>query len=101
MEGRGPEPSVALPQVASPDVHLMGAEAEVGVQDEAGGEVVILTQFPGCHSVGAHGAPGTMLPPAESGELRAGAGAVPRACACSMSLLGCVRLRQALQSPHL
>lgn len=54
------------PQAASPDVHLMGAETEVGVQDEAGGQVVVLAQFSCCHSVRPHGALGTMLPLAES-----------------------------------
>lgn len=67
-KGRKPSPQPALPQAASPDVHLMGAEAQVGVQDQAGGEVVVLTQFPGCHSVRPHGAPQTMLPPAGSGD---------------------------------
>lgn len=54
--------------MASPDIHLMGAEAQVGVQDQAGGQVVVLAQLSGCHSVWPHGAPQTMLPQAESGE---------------------------------
>lgn len=58
----------------------MGAEAEVGVQDEAGGKVVILTQLSGCYSVRSHGAPRTMLPLAQSGGHNVGAGAVPRDC---------------------
>lgn len=56
----------------------MGAEAEVGVQDKAGGKVVILTQLSGCHSVRSHGAPRTMLPLAKSRGHNAGAGAAPR-----------------------
>lgn len=38
------------------DIHLMGAEAEVGVKNKAGGQVIILAQFSGCHSVRPHGA---------------------------------------------
>lgn len=91
-------PSPSPPQAASPDIHLMGAEAQVGVQDEAGGEVVVLTQFPGCHSVGPHGAPWTMLPPTENGEHKAAAGAVPWACACSTPLISCAGLCQYLPS---
>lgn len=69
-------PGSTVPGVASPDVHLVGAEAEVGVQDEAGGQVVVLTQFSGGYSVGPHGAPRTMLPlvvAAGGGEREAGA----------------------------
>lgn len=44
------------PNSPSPDIHLMGAEAEVGVKNKAGGQVIILAQFSGCHSVRPHGA---------------------------------------------
>lgn len=79
-EGKGSprSPRSTLSQAASPDVHLMGAEAEVGVQDKAGGKVVILTQLSGCHSVRSHGAPRTMLPLAQTGGRNEGAGAAPR-----------------------
>lgn len=66
--GKGAQPSFRPAQVASPDVHLMRAEAQVGVQDQAGGQVVVLAQLAGGHSVWPHGAPHTMLPRAESGE---------------------------------
>lgn len=49
------------PSSPSPDIHLMGAEAEVGVKNKAGGQVIILTQFSGRHSLRPHGALRTML----------------------------------------
>lgn len=49
------------PSSPSPDIHLMGAEAEVGVKNKAGGQVIILAQFSGCHSIRPHGALKTML----------------------------------------
>lgn len=39
----------------------MGAEAEVGVKNKAGGQVIILAQFSGCHSIRPHDALKTML----------------------------------------
>lgn len=49
------------PDNPSPDIHLMRAEAKVGVKYKAGGQVIVLAQFPGCHSVRPHGALKTML----------------------------------------
>lgn len=39
----------------------MGAETEVGVKNKAGGQVIILAQFSGCHSIRPHGALKNML----------------------------------------
>lgn len=106
VAGQGPEiPGSTLPRVASPDVHLVGAEAEVGVQDEAGGQVVILTQFSSGYSVGPHGALRTMLPlvaAAGGGESEAGGAALgSHVCACPLPLVSPVSLGQALWPPHL
>lgn len=56
------DPGLPLPpEGPSPDIHLMGAKAEVGVKNKAGSQVIVLTQFSGCHSVRPHGALKTML----------------------------------------
>lgn len=46
----------------------MGAEAEVGVKNKAGGQVIVLAQFSGCHSVRPHGALKIMLLLAPTGH---------------------------------